>query len=424
MSSFWEKIKFLTFPKKKCVVLAVTSDYMFAAANVIIGMQRFNSGLIDKYIIFEDLEDPVARSDKESIARMFPGLIEFRIYKPTVKLQKVFGNSLFKRYSKMLFCKFEIFNLLKEYYSVLYLDADLLIQGDISEIFTSYKTLAWRSTVIPMKDRLGDVCFSHWKGIGKTNTAPNAGVIYVDRNFPAYATATMSCFKLLEELYPLTDQECLDEFVFGLLAYSNGINAQELPGKFNCGSGWFNSEDAVIIHSIGKHKFWNDIIRKKLYPEWSVNHKIWLKHGGRDYKGGVRLKKELGETNRDVLLSVGNWLFWQKFLFTNLSNLPNQIDSISCLTKAGVQLGFRKMMKGLHYELIHRSGNIVVALHIDKSFYSNESVLVEKLETVLLINGFRKKYLTNEISYESSVQKESTFGELKKLVGFNFEYTC
>lgn len=121
---------------KKAVIMGISSNLMFAASNVIMGIEEHSPDLISKYIIYHIKEDPVTASDQKTMTDLCDK-VEFRYY----ELREESEHRICEKFSKMVLCKFSIFSLLKEFSSVLWLDADILIQGDISEIF-DYAPLA------------------------------------------------------------------------------------------------------------------------------------------------------------------------------------------------------------------------------------------------------------------------------------------
>lgn len=393
-----------TNSEKNCIFFSISSDYIFAAANVILGVERFSPGLISKYVIFEDSTDPVDDASKAICKKLFSTKVEFRSYKdPDIGKGKLY--KIYSRFSKLNFCKFKIFDLLSEFDNVLYLDSDVLIQGDVSVLFKKYKPLAWRPTVVPMCQKLNENCLKRW-GVTDIDSAPNAGVIFASRELGNYQNLTSDCYRILEELVELTDRISLDELTFGLLAHEYQINVKTLPGKFNSGTGWKNSESAIIVHSIGKYKFWNDLLRNRLFPKWEENNKIWLAAGGGKYQGDIRFK-EFGVSNQDILTSVDNLLFWKEIL--KQGDTPAGLVASKCLTKKYYQFFFSGYSKDIHIECSPRKDKLIVACHLEGKFAKNE-FLIKKLKDAL-----GKKYLCLTTKYGlafqivDSIDKEELF---------------
>ena len=376
------------------IVFSITSSYIFAAANVILGVERHSPGLISKYVVYEDTADPVDDVSKVICKKLFSTKVEFRPYKvPEIGNGKL--SKIYSRFSKLNFCKFKIFDLLNEFDNVLYLDSDILIQGDISALFRKYKPLAWRPTVVPMRQKLNEACLKRWGGVTDTDCAPNAGVIFASRQVGDYKKLTYDCYRILGELVELTDRISVDELTFGLLAHEHQIRVKILPGKFNSGTGWKNSENAIIVHSIGKYKFWNDLLRNRLFPEWEENNKIWLTAGGGKYQGDIRFK-EFGVSNRDILTSVDNCLFWSGIL--KQGNTPAGLVGSNCLTKKYYQFFFSGYPKDIHIECSPKKDKLIVACHLEGDFARDE-FLVKKLKEVL-----EKKYICLTTKYGLAFQ--------------------
>ncbi len=123
--------------KDTAIVLTATSDLAFSIANVIIGLHRHSPALASDVIIYHD---GFSKTDMALLKKLGQN-IRFKKYtfeifqKKTSLTEKECDewNSL-KKYSHISFARYEIFDLLKEYHTVIYLDADILIQDDISSL--------------------------------------------------------------------------------------------------------------------------------------------------------------------------------------------------------------------------------------------------------------------------------------------------
>lgn len=267
----------------RCICFASTSNYLFAVANVIIGIEKYNkSNATYKYIIFS----PIGEQVDEKIIKALNKIanVSFITFDTKQQLHDLDSDKLKKirtRFSDMYFAKFGIFDLLSEYEEVVYFDADLLIVDEIDSLFDFIAekksnnficdiTIAWRPGRIQFKKRL-PLAF-----ISESNTAPNAGVIYVTRNKNNVPISSTTCIKRLIRLSDCIDTITLDELTFGVLAIENNFNVINLPDKFNSAVGWSFKGDEVIIHSIGTKKFWNYAPFVNIFYEWQRNNNKYL----------------------------------------------------------------------------------------------------------------------------------------------------
>ena len=276
--------------------MGATSNLDFAVANVIMGVEKFSPHLVDNYIIFYDEKD---KFKTESIFKNISEKIEFR----PINTYKIPANiSFYERYSKLYLAKYFIFDLLKEYDKVLWLDADICIQGDISGIF-SYGPMAWRPTVVSMKTKLEKLY-----DIPESATAPNGGVILVTRDIDGYERYTDEIIELCNELMEKYEKPNVDELAFGLLAYRNNIKVDLLPDTYNAGCSWPCAFDAKIVHSIGPKKFWNSPENYFVFSHWKENNEIWKQKGG-----GDKVSIDLSSYKKSKFIIYLNY-YWYKMI--------------------------------------------------------------------------------------------------------------
>lgn len=302
--------------------------------------------------------------------------------------------------------------MLKEYDRVLYLDCDILIQGDISPIFREVP-LAWRPTVDPLHNKINPLTFSEWKGVTEKNSAPNGGVIFASRLLPNYCTATERCYSILEKLAPLTNAGCLDELVFGLFAYQYQVDVYHLPKRFNCVADWEHSEDAYIVHSVGKDKFWNNILRTRLFPAWEHNNNYWKSLGGSSYVGSIALTDIFGNSNRGIIKGVNNILFWEEY-FANKTPFDGLIRQ-KFLTKSYVQFYLPNLEKTIHYELLVKGKQMIVALHFEGKS-AEENTLIRQIDECLDRTNFSRCTMKNGVSFQQTSSFEKSYSHLFSLI--------
>ena len=130
---------------KKAIVVSINDKFAFAFACFLMGLKRHYSGLfVDCDVIC--YEDEVTDKNKKILKSIAPNVQ----YRPITDLLKVIPDQILKdvrvqkhRWGCYVLIKLLGFELIKEYEKVLFLDVDMLIQEDISEIF-SYQYLGWR----------------------------------------------------------------------------------------------------------------------------------------------------------------------------------------------------------------------------------------------------------------------------------------
>jgi lipopolysaccharide biosynthesis glycosyltransferase len=186
-----------------------------------------------------------------------------------------------------------MFNLLKEFRHALYLDVDVLIQKDISDILNyGPLSMGYHTRGATLRNQfernypLGErypVLFSHLTG-----PAYNAGVIVASDELP-YEKMTDILYDLTvanQEGFRLLDQSILNLLICLSMNHVENyphFTFQKLPEVYNYLIGI--NENIKIIHSISHAKFWNCLTYTYAIPEWFENNLLWLSLGGSAYQG-------------------------------------------------------------------------------------------------------------------------------------------
>lgn len=287
------------------IILASDANYMFATANVIIGVEKHSPNLVDKYIIYTTKENGVSDIDRKAIA-LISDKVEFRNFELPIGSNREFLDSHPGKYNELIYAKFLIFDLLEEFDRVLWLDSDLLVQGDISEIFKS-KSIAWRPTVSKLKDRVKMEGFD----FSENETTPNCGVVYVTRDSKTEQIQSKDVFSLFNDI---CNAECIfgpDENTFGVLAHKYALEVNLLDDKYNSNIDMKNNDEAIILHAYTYYwhtdKFWNNMPFNCIFKEWRENNDVWIKCGGTPYKGKIKSEHIFGGgyTNKRQFCDVG-----------------------------------------------------------------------------------------------------------------------
>lgn len=364
--------------ERNAIVMASDSNYMFATANVIIGVEKHSRGLIDKYIIYTPTDNPVSKEDQNAAFRLCDK-IEFRDYRQP-EIEDKFIEKYKDRYSNLIFAKFKIFDILNEYENVLWLDSDLLIQKDISYIFTC-KPMAWRDAVARVINRLslkGELIQKpDFASIPADATTPNGGVIFVSKTNEMSEFSARECYETLAEINRTIDYiGASDEWIFGYLAWKHQIPVVHLSKEFNnniCDPNRGGKEPSIVhFYEPGplRRKVWKDALYKGVYSEWSDNVEKWLLAGGSAYDGEVG-RKYLGETSVQICLSMNRIIYWSNLLKNKFFHEHIEIGD---LNKSFIQFFLPQIDHRVHYELLKKDNKILVCLH-----FENDKFITHKM---------------------------------------------
>ena len=284
------------FKKDKCVMFATSSAYVMGVANVIIGIEKYSPGLIDDYVIFYNENDPIKETDIQAFMGITTNIQYRKLPKDTALSEREQD-----RYSSLLLAKFHIFDLLEEYKYALYLEADMLVQGDISDIFT-YGPMAWMKHPY-LQDGLliNGIKYNSrnmiYKLISDKTIAPHGGVVLVNDEIKESRACLDRLYQYVAYTREMNIGINLDEVALAILAEQLGIKVSLLPERYNFVPLRNDIDDIpIIIHAEGSNKFWNDRLLNIFYSEWNVNNELWKRHGGSRHVSDVGFHCCLGKS--------------------------------------------------------------------------------------------------------------------------------
>ena len=113
--------------KKNAIMLADTRVAL--VGTVLLQLQKTNPGLFDEAIIY--FEEPISEKDRSLMSQIMP--CRFIPYTPPFP-QSMMERPRFQRFSKLMFCRYEMFRLLSKYAVIMWIDTDVVIQGGLQEL--------------------------------------------------------------------------------------------------------------------------------------------------------------------------------------------------------------------------------------------------------------------------------------------------
>jgi lipopolysaccharide biosynthesis glycosyltransferase len=250
--------------KKLLVVMGITLDMAFAAANVLMSLNEFPPDKDFDVLIFED---GLSSHDKDLLSKIRQCRFE------SFEFPKEFNIStkLLKRYSKMVFCKYECFDLLENYRNVLWLDIDIIIKGETKELLEYAKSGAG----FILEPYVLQINFSEKiDGYDMQKKFYNAGVFILNDSFPNWRQAKKNLYdrtKKYADILLLVEQGIINLFLL-----DSKVEPTNIPAEYNSFPEFHNIEQAKIIHVVDYNKPWISF----KYKIWNDNYKLWLKMGG------------------------------------------------------------------------------------------------------------------------------------------------
>lgn len=274
--------------KKLAFLVAVTPNIAFAAGNIAIAL--------DKYMHDEDYEVIVYYSELpdsdikalQSINKCIP--IQFY---PSAKLVDYLLENLpdecpYKASNKlMLLAHYEIFNLLNQYENTVWLDADILVQGNLMDILNYFPFGISSDTPWKIRDQF--IC------------PENVKEPKYDIDKPAFCTAVMVANDslpyndiyqwLIEKTYYYADEmKNVDQVTTNLMLQEFNIFPETLPlERWQCMPWKKEALTASIVHFGTADKVWKKAELCREFSEWYRNHLMWLQLGGSDIRNRMEL---------------------------------------------------------------------------------------------------------------------------------------
>lgn len=188
------------------------------------------------------------------------------------------------RYSHLTYIKFKVLEQLKNYKTVLFCDLDVVIRGDLDQLFNFKEDIAWRNgnpfgmkftpALRALKTTLDKV--SELKGITSDFPTPNGGLVVLNDTFD-YSRA-LAIGKEFISKYITYFPNALDELVFAYITFKLNLKLYSLDVYTYNSFPHFCNVNTKIVHCIGGGiKPWNNAFIQAIFPEWIHSYKAFVK---------------------------------------------------------------------------------------------------------------------------------------------------
>jgi len=256
--------------KKTAVVFGLTINHIAAVACVMMDLKAKSPDLVDEVVIFCD-KNP-KKKDIQILNTILP--VRIIIYDFPVKDISQFNPELLSHFSKMLFTKFECLRLLDEYRNVIWLDYDLIVQKDISELADyceqgiKLEALLTQKVSVQFLEPIEEYDMNrHCTGLS---------TFVVQDNLRDYIKLYKFCYsatvKYASKLY------LMEQGIFDIMLQEFNLDYYPLKEEDYCPNrnNGIEISNAKIFHAYGFPKYWNGLHNES----WDNNYKNWLDMGG------------------------------------------------------------------------------------------------------------------------------------------------
>lgn len=329
-----------------------TGDYAFALANVLMGVRQHSPKAFDDiYIYHQGMEI----SDQDKLRSILD--CQFLDYGFEANIDGEFARERHGIFSNLTYSRYECFSYLDRYKKVFWLDADLIIYGDISSMVHGFEN----SDVALSEDtiwlRTGANTQGNFSqpipGYDMSARPYNAGVLGLCDSIKDPLAIKSWCYTKTREIQPLLT--CADQGVIALALQHFKLKVQELDhSRFNTFV-WEDVSKSAIVHmAISNLKAWNNYWVHQSFPLWSERHKAWIAMGGREAEAFLALKRKhatpLGEPIFNGESRYANLLLAEEIgkggAQTNLSSLERRLEALE----------YSVSLKGIALRLLRKLG--------------------------------------------------------------------
>ena len=305
------------YNRSKAVHLGITANLAFAAGCLLQALHRHSPNLDADILLYTDGLLPEA--DAALLRDLGATLISYTPPELALPPESI------RVFSHMCLAKLEGFRLLERYETVIWLDVDTAIQGDIGAL-TTYGPYA-----LALED-------PHFTEAGVTSSASinvsqpceglngdkpnyNSGIMVLQKSLGDAQHLYHSALVWAERHAPYLKYP--DQAVCNMLLQQC---EREAPSSFTTlPYAIFNAhprnpaaQRAAIVHAFGAYKLWDDGLTRCSFPEWERDYFRWLAKGGTPWQGAV---------DNEAFLDGGAFFMLTR-LFTAASSAETMLDTL------------------------------------------------------------------------------------------------
>jgi lipopolysaccharide biosynthesis glycosyltransferase len=248
------------------IVMGITPDMAFAAANVLLGLKRFPPA-VDYDVVLH--HSGVPAQDLERLSTLHP--CHFVRYRCPEKIRKSIPGHALRAFSDLVYAKYECFALLNGYSRVIWLDTDLMIKGDTKGLLDhSLAGAAFAREDKPLRFNFS----SDIDGFDMDRPFFNTGVFVISDHVRGWENAKAW---LTDATVRYADRIVMGEQgILNLWLQHQGVEPSNLLPDYNVFRHRPGVEYASVIHAVGHHKPWMDFGDS----QWNADYVFWLEMGG------------------------------------------------------------------------------------------------------------------------------------------------
>lgn len=262
---------------KTAIVTGGTHKDVSAIGVLALNLKDILSDFVDELVIFHD---GISKREQHLILEIFPS--RFYDFKFKIRHKDMRANRSLRYFSPMVFCKYECFRLLAEYERVIWLDYDIVIRKDFSELFESSTGLKLIVDGAMLRQMfLDDAECIDGQGYDLNGKAFTTSFFVLTRQIGDYQRYYEWCRK--ETLQYAAHIDLPEQCIIAMLVQKFHLAYEELTQLLHP-----NSDDgtAAVLHASGRPKFWEGLHNDM----WDRYYREWLSIGGSPYRKPLKEK--------------------------------------------------------------------------------------------------------------------------------------
>lgn len=267
-------------------MLVSTYDQLFAVGTLVNNINNLNPSLFDNIIVYIDqiddkIKDKFLKFDHRIVFKRYSQDDFFKDHGFNKEQIRVIlkERAFLRSFSYLSIIKYKIFEELRYFKKIIFLDTDIVIKKDFSELF-NYDGVAYRDgnlfkskfeSYSLSKRKFSD--FLNDKQIKSGNAfefkSPNGGLIYATD-----AIDYLSFYNEAKEFVAnnLIDfNGVIDELAISYPLLKNNYSPLLLDAKIYNVLPEYSVPESKIIHFIGPRKPWSDSVSQLLFSDWATN---------------------------------------------------------------------------------------------------------------------------------------------------------
>ena len=377
--------------KNRAIVLGSTGNLAFAVGCLVMNLKRCMKYDYDNIIIYYDGYE---KKDLEIIKKIEDRCIFIQYTQEDffnkLNVKNIEKTKQFLHWTHISFSIYEIFDLLDKYHEILWLDCDIIIKKNFSELFTLGNVLM----------RPGYTSLNYALGGGEEDLNNikcfNSGVVLC-KDIIQYKDLTNQCY--IETKKRFLNLKLPDQAIISYVLLKNNIDITIMDKRYNNFYPFTDIEDAKIIHTTAcKHKPWSSSLLSIYFVEFTKEYRQWVLLGGSRYiNDNKKNYSYIGNSLGELIKYLDNIQLFINEQNKIIKNLKKNFY-IKTNIQAFVIKIFNKKIKDNYFYKIQfdfDKKNVRISLCTNKK----NNIFISLIDSININILSKKKYIKENIAY-------------------------